>query len=62
MSELGFSDYKTYDDTTSTDALYVRWDFDGDSVFDTGWNTQKQASSMAISRLDNPDFQILDAN
>jgi len=41
---VSFSASRSFDDRTAASALPVRWDFDGDGSFDTGWSTVKQAN------------------
>lgn len=36
-----FDASRSFDDLDSTDSLMVRWDFNGDGIYDTGWSVEK---------------------
>jgi len=41
---VSFDASQSSDDSTSVGALLVRWDLDGDGIFDTAWSAAKQTS------------------
>lgn len=41
---VSFDASQSTDDRTSAGSLLVRWDFNGDGIFDTEWSTNKQAT------------------
>lgn len=58
-----FDASQSSDDNTSLNSLQVRWDFDGDGVFDTGWSTSKQASySYSTQGADTVRLEVMDSD
>jgi YVTN family beta-propeller protein len=45
-NSVTFDASQSSDDLTSASALQVRWDFDGDGLFDTTWTTNKQVARV----------------
>jgi PKD repeat protein len=60
-----FNAYGSYDAEDNIDQLKVRWDFDGDGIWDTGWSTQKNEyhiyrdSGRYVAKLEVLDTQGL---